>query len=298
MTSQHAGGSPDDDHEALLRGGRLLRRAAHGLANELAVLRLGAEVLGMKRDLSDEVRSRLATMEATAARAGEVLHELSALGEPPSGIVRTVDLREVLTGLHQLLQALCGSGVGVVLDLPDAPVPVEVDVDVLRREVVDAVVAARDPLPRQSTITLGVADAAVVVRPSDGAAEVAVPVTRGNGRPAPPAGGVVLVVEDDPMLRELIRRALEVGGYEVRMAAHPEEALADETVAGGTVDLLLTDLDLPAMDGHELARRVEAAVPGVRVLLMSGYVAPGDDAVLAKPFGIDTLLERVARAFT
>jgi CheY-like chemotaxis protein len=288
----------DEELEALLRGGRLLRRAAHGLANELAVLRLGAEVLGMKRDLPEEVRSRLATMEATAARAGEVLHELSALGEPPSGVRRTVDLREVLTALQQLLQALCGSGVAVVLDLPDSPVPVEVDVDVLRREVVDAVVAARDEMPRQSTLRLGVADGEVVLAPSDGQAPRSVPVAVGTSRPAPAEGGVVLVVEDDPMLRELIRRALEVGGYQVRLAAHPDEALADVALADGAVDLLLTDLDLPAMDGHELARRVAEAVPGIRVLLMSGYVDPGDETVLAKPFGIDTLLERVGQAFT
>lgn len=286
---------PDDDHEALLRGGRLLRRAAHGLANELAVLRLGAEVLGMRKDLGDDVKQRLATMEATAARAGDVLHDLTLLGEPPSGQVRTVDLREVVRGLEALLRALCGSGVEIVLDLPDEPVPVEVDVDVLRREIVDAVVEARDPMPRQSTLRIGIGEgSSVVVEPSEGAPPARVAAAPSDARPAPTSGGTVLVVEDDAMLRELIRRALEVGGYAVRLASSPDEALG---LVDAEVDLLLSDLDLPGMDGRALAARVGEAVPGVRVLLMSGYVARGEEReVLAKPFGIDVLLERVAAA--
>ena len=286
---------PDDDLESLLRGGRLLRRAAHGLANELAVLRLGAEVLGMRKDLGDDVKQRLATMEATAARAGEVLHELTRLGEAPSGQRRTVDLREVVRGLEALLRALCGSGVAIELDLPDEPVPVEVDVDVLRREIVDAVVEARDPMPRQSTLRIGIGEgSSVVVEPSEGAA-ARVPTQPSVARPSPTSGGTVLVVEDDPMLRELIRRALEVGGYAVRLASSGDEALG---LVDAEVDLLLSDLDLPGMDGRALAARVGEAVPGVRVLLMSGYVGRDDEDVLPKPFGIDVLLERVAAALT
>lgn len=285
---------PDDDHESLLRGGRLLRRAAHGLANELAVLRLGAEVLGMRKDLGDDVKQRLATMEATAARAGEVLHELTLLGEAPSGQVRTVDLREVVRGLEALLRALCGSGVAIVVDLPDEPVPVEVDVDVLRREIVDAVVEARDPMPRQSTLRIAIGEgSSVVVEPSEGAPTVRVTAVPSAARPAPTSGGTVLVIEDDAMLRELIRRALEVAGYAVRLASSPDEALG---LVDGDVDLLLSDLDLPGMDGRALAARLGEAVPGVRVLLMSGYVSRADDDVLPKPFGIDVLLARVAAA--
>ena len=287
---------PDDDLDALVRGGRVLRQAAHGLANELAVLRLGAEVLGMRADLPEDVRRRLAAMEATATRAGEVLHELTALGEPPSGIRRAVDLREVVAGLEVLARALCGSGVTVVVDLPAEPVPVEADVDVLRRDIVDAVVAARAGMPRQSTLTLAIDAGHVVVRPSEGAPSATVAAVASTARPAPASGGTVLVVEDDPMLRELIRRALEVGGYDVHLASHPDAALADEAVATGQVDLLLTDLDLPGIDGRELAARIGAAVPGVRVLLMSGYAGPGDHDVLPKPFGVDALLQRVADA--
>ncbi len=92
----------------------------------------------------------------------------------------------------------------------------------------------------------------------------------GAAGPVPEARGeeVVLLVEDDPAVRRLARRALERSRYRVVEAEDPAAALS--LVGEGTrFDLLLTDMVMPGMGGRELARRLS----GARVLLMSGYTA-------------------------
>jgi signal transduction histidine kinase/CheY-like chemotaxis protein len=114
------------------------------------------------------------------------------------------------------------------------------------------------------------------------------------------SGERVLVVEDEPAVRRLTARILSGGGYEVLEAAEPYEALAlceDEDV-----DLLLTDLIMPGMSGKELADRLVASQPELRVLFMSGYTGDvitrqgmlsEDVLVLEKPFSSASLLRRV-----
>jgi len=124
-------------------------------------------------------------------------------------------------------------------------------------------------------------------------------------QPAPVAerggsGEKVLVVEDEPAVRRLTARILGAAGYEVFEAAEPYEALAlCEEV---DVDLLLTDLIMPGMSGKELADRLTAAHPRLRVLFMSGYTGDvisrqgmlsEDVTVLEKPFSSESLLRRV-----
>jgi two-component system cell cycle sensor histidine kinase/response regulator CckA len=112
----------------------------------------------------------------------------------------------------------------------------------------------------------------------------------------------IVLVEDEEGLRSLIREVLEDGGYRVIDAGTPEEGLAAAQEAAGRVDLLMTDVILPQMRGNELAARVRAACPGVRVLFMSGYTdeAVGQHVVLdsgahflQKPFALAALLAKV-----
>jgi CheY-like chemotaxis protein len=89
---------------------------------------------------------------------------------------------------------------------------------------------------------------------------------------AAPTAGTVLLVEDDPTVRELTRRMLERGGYVVLAAADAREALG-LLEAGGHLDALVTDVAMPDVSGAELARRTLALRPGLPVLLLSGYSA-------------------------
>ena len=89
----------------------------------------------------------------------------------------------------------------------------------------------------------------------------------------PPIAGRVLVVEDDRQVRALVERALRSAGMEVAAAASPGEALAWCRSAKGPLALILADLVLPEMNGHELASEVRRIYPDAQVLYMSGHVS-------------------------
>jgi PAS domain S-box-containing protein len=127
--------------------------------------------------------------------------------------------------------------------------------------------------------------------------------TAATPAPAPLRGAeTVLLVEDDPAVRRIARLALESQGYTVLEAGGGPAALAlpDGELAG--VHLLLTDVVMPEMGGRQLADRLRAKRPGLKVLYMSGYT---DDAVLrhgilehadqfiAKPFSPLALARKV-----
>jgi CheY-like chemotaxis protein len=118
--------------------------------------------------------------------------------------------------------------------------------------------------------------------------------------------GVVLVAEDDALVRELSTRFLQRGGYNVHAAESGERAL--ELAAHlGTIDILVADVIMPGMSGRELADRLLAAHPSLRVLFVSGYTADivsrhgvldQGVSLLEKPFSSTELLEAVGRLGT
>ncbi len=139
-------------------------------------------------------------------------------------------------------------------------------------------------------------------RPAGGA----LPVPVGARPPAelPRGSATVLVVEDEPAVREIACAILGDLGYRVLEAADGEEALRTFGAHAAAVDLLLTDVVLPGpLRGRELAERLAAVRPAIRVLFMSGYTENSilhhgrlDDGVqlIAKPFQREQLARRVA----
>jgi PAS domain S-box-containing protein len=97
-------------------------------------------------------------------------------------------------------------------------------------------------------------------------------------QPSRDAGGRILIVEDDPLVREMARRSLAEAGYEVMQAADGQTAL-DLVSRGARVDAVLTDLAMPGIGGRELARRLRESRPSLPVVFMSGYT---DDVVLRR----------------
>jgi PAS domain S-box-containing protein len=119
----------------------------------------------------------------------------------------------------------------------------------------------------------------------------------------PPTGREnILLVEDEEMVRNLARKILERQGYRVLSAACGEEAIQIAEKEIGSIDLLLTDVIMPNMNGRELGDRLELLKPGIPVLFMSGYTA---DVIaqhgvleegtnyLKKPFTIRSLSTKV-----
>ncbi len=86
-------------------------------------------------------------------------------------------------------------------------------------------------------------------------------------------GESILVVEDEEAILSLSARMLRKLGYTVVPASTPEEALRLAEAQEGPIDLLLTDVVMPGMNGRELAHRLQALYPGVATLFMSGYTA-------------------------
>ena len=121
---------------------------------------------------------------------------------------------------------------------------------------------------------------------------------------APPGAGLetLLLVEDDPGIRKVARRILEMQAYTVLVASTPNEALEVAAQFKGRIDLLLTDVVLPGLTGPRLAEILVRERPGLPVLYMSGYtdgaivnsgqLEPGTE-FLPKPFTPETLLRRV-----
>ena len=113
----------------------------------------------------------------------------------------------------------------------------------------------------------------------------------------------VLVVDDEPELRGQTQQMLERNGFEMVVAAGGRSALALSRHHAGTIDLLLTDVVMPAMQGTELADAVRFFQrPGIPVVYMTGYSkeALGDPgvrpvALVEKPLDEQTLLEVLRR---
>jgi len=112
----------------------------------------------------------------------------------------------------------------------------------------------------------------------------------------------ILVVEDDPAVRPLVLGVLRSNGYRVLEASRGEEAVAACEQFEGPVHLLLTDVIMPGMSGRELAERLLALHPVMKVLYVSGYTDGGivhhgvlhaDAAFLQKPFTADALARKV-----
>ncbi|MBV1857844.1 MAG: response regulator [Nannocystaceae bacterium] len=129
---------------------------------------------------------------------------------------------------------------------------------------------------------------------------------RAAPKPGPalrPRGGTVLAVEDEPALLQLTARLLRKGGYDVLTATNGDEALEVARRHEGRLDLLLTDVVMPRMNGKQLASALRALRPSIRVLYVSGYtentivhggILDTEVAFLPKPFSLESLLSAVS----
>ena len=115
-------------------------------------------------------------------------------------------------------------------------------------------------------------------------------------------GKQILVVDDEPVIRVLIKRILAQDGYRIREAGSGEQALAELKANGSDIALLLTDLAMPGMHGTELAARARTLVPNLPVLYMSGYSDElsklQSTEFIQKPFNHSALLNKVRNAMS
>jgi CheY-like chemotaxis protein len=114
----------------------------------------------------------------------------------------------------------------------------------------------------------------------------------------------ILLAEDDAAARDLVQRALGLDGHEVLVTQDGLEAL-EKMQGAGRIDLLISDVQMPGLDGISLVEKALAAYPGLRVVLMSGFAGELDRAdhlkariarVITKPFTLEQIRTAVRSA--
>ena len=136
-------------------------------------------------------------------------------------------------------------------------------------------------------------------RRDDGVADA--PVPERSAEPRSQAAETILCVEDEAAVRRVVERVLTALGYHVLVASSADEVMALVRHDEPTIDLLLTDVVLPGVNGYELARALAAARPSMKIMFMSGYSPePAPDhsgaTLLQKPFSVADLVRRVREA--
>jgi two-component system cell cycle sensor histidine kinase/response regulator CckA len=112
--------------------------------------------------------------------------------------------------------------------------------------------------------------------------------------PSTPGKLTILLVEDEEMVRKLICEVLEGAGYGVFPCALPAEGIETGRQHAGEIDLLLTDVVMPELNGREMAARIHEFLPGLPVIFMSGYARQA----LAEEGQVDPRFEYLQKPFT
>lgn len=127
-------------------------------------------------------------------------------------------------------------------------------------------------------------------------------VAKGTEQPVQHSQGTILLVEDEELLRKMIAEMLKALGHKVIVSQGPLDALNICKHSADHIDLLLTDVVMPEMNGNELRKHIEARLPGIKTLFISGYTAdviinqgvPMEGTeFLQKPFNINDLSKKI-----
>ncbi len=367
--------------------GQLAGGIAHDFNNILAVILANTEMLrsALPTDRPD-LGISLDRIQAAASGGAGMVKGLLSFSRRADLTFTTLDLREVVGGLGQMVRALLPSDVELRITAPQGACPVRADGSALQQILLNLVTNARDAMPSGGTLAIEVthgpsdetfpesipwvnADAFYCIAVSDtgvgmdaataekifepffttkqpgvgtglgmamvygltkqhggfahvyselgagtvvrvylprspeGTVVVAEPVA--DAAQQPRGGETILVVEDKDELRATTRRVLEHLGYVVVEAVDGEEGLARLQAAPGAIDLVLTDVSMPKLNGPGLYRAATASDPRIRFLFTSGY-SQGDIMLralldpgalfLAKPWTISDLARQVRRA--
>jgi CheY-like chemotaxis protein len=269
-------------------GSRLPEEIAHGLTDLLTTIIGHAELL--IAGLAPSTTSMDAAREIRRAALSA-----ARLTTPASASLETHDERDAASGTQtkHVRIKVAETGSGMAADAPSRlfePLPAGEDASVAQTAVADLDAMVKE---RRERIHAGPAAGDGTTLASDVPAASHPPALPGPSAGETRSGLPVLVVEDEPHVRELIRLVLVRAGHKVLAVGGPHAALA-ELNRQPAISLMLVDVVMPEMDGYDLVVEARKISPGMRVVLMSGFARdttrhPGGDGFLVKPFTVESL---------
>lgn len=360
--------------------GQLAGGIAHDINNYLAAINAQCELVQMKPEQVERTRQKMATVQATTAKATALIRQLLAFSRRQPLRSQRVGLNQIVTGVGPIIDRLLGDDVVLETDLMTGLDAVRVDSSQLEQVVLNLAVNAREAMPaggRLSVATgwaerplsegepaveltvadegprispelrdrifepfyttkdkahgsgLGLATVYAIVEQSGGRIEVEdgphggalFRITLPSAGPAPATGEApeieiattdgrsrrILLVEDNPEVRQSLHEALSALGHDVETAVDGFEAEERFGRGGVLPDLLITDVVMPGRSGKETVDRLLESHPSLRVLYVSGYpddvllrhgIREGSVEFLQKPFSLEQLrrkIEEIAR---
>ncbi len=365
--------------------GRLAGGIAHDFNNLLTVINGYSALLMERIDLSEDVRSDIASIARAGERAAALTAQLLSFSRKGMAQPKIIDLREAVAGVEPMLRRLIRENVELVTVVQASGFSIKADPTQLEQVILNLVINARDAIEGAGKITielgrvdfdletgrlhgnaepgpyaflavsdtgrgmsaavqerifepffttkelgqgtgLGLATVYGIVKQSGGtiwvyseesvgttiriylpiAASTAVREQETVTETIQHSSATILLVEDDQAVRRIASEVLRKRGYEVAQAANGEEALALAAKLPG-LDLLVTDVIMPKMGGRELAGKLAASHPSMKVLFISGYTEnaaiqlgslSAGSIHLAKPFSPDTLARKVSEVLS
>ncbi len=290
--AEHRASDDESDHSHASSEPRV-RLTDVDVVSETALARLTLDELRARvRELYEAQRAVERERDALRAAQGALVDERRTLVEqristPPSALTHDI---------NNMLGVIIGH-VGMALRHMRPSDPLLPDLEAIQRAAERAAALMRELRAANG--------AAAPAAPNAATADPAIPAAAGASASAASHQRTVLLVEDEPAILTLVTHILRGQGYNVLRADSATAAIAVAQTHSGAIDLLLTDVMMPEMNGRDLSRALLVTHPGLRTVFMSGYTADliatdvaidADVSFLQKPFSIDALVNVVSEA--
>jgi len=283
--------------------GRLAGGVAHDFNNLLTAIIGYAELIATRATSNTLAKQNAELIRKAGEQAAALTRQLLAFSRKQILQPKVIDLNALVVEMEKLLRRVIGERFDLQSH-PDAQVGrVKADPSQIEQVVLNLGVNARDAMPRggkliirTQNVRLDQTTAPQISAPVDFTKTLRSPVEKSENFET------VLVVEDEEIVRELVCEVLGDQGYNVLCASDGVDALNRAAEFDGTIHLLVTDVIMPQMNGHELASKLSVLRPDMKILYVSGYSDNdiGDHGVLdprfellQKPFTPQTLARKI-----
>src|SRR5260370_170973 len=261
--------------------GRLAGGVAHDFNNLLTVIKGHGDLLLGRLQPADSLHTSGLQIVKAADRAASLTRQLLAFCRMQLLQPKVVDLNALVSEMCSLLRRLVREDIAFTFQAGESLGRVKADPGQIEQVIVNLTVNACDAMPESG---------------------------RGRDILAPPVRrtATVLIAEDEEGVRELASEFVSSAGYTVLTAKDGQEALEIAERSPGSIHLLITDVVMPKMRGPELAKRLKALQPYLRIVYMSGYLEYNsgngqfleEGFFLQKPFSRNTLVRTVHEALS